>query len=116
MAAAEVMSEGAWSRLFDTAPRDRFTEPTVEGIDFPDLALTQAWWDSGRRRLVLATSPRNDALIGRATSFRLTNLPDPSAWTVEADGAATARTTVAGGSMLEVTTTIGEHRFFAHRS
>jgi hypothetical protein len=114
MAAAEAMSPGAWSGLFGTAPRERFAQPTVEGIDFPDLALTQAWWDPGDHRLLLATTPRNDALVGRPTTFRLTNLPGASAWTVEADSAAaTPTTTATGPDRLEVTTTIGSHRFVA---
>jgi hypothetical protein len=116
MAAAEAMSEGAWSQLFNTAPQQRFTEPTVEGIDFPDLALTQAWWDAQDRRLVLATTPRNEMLVGQPTTFRLTNLPGASAWTVESDGLTVPSTTMLGRAELEVTTTIGTHRYVVHPS
>lgn len=115
MAAAEVMTEGAWWRLFNVGPGNRFDQPTVSEIEFPDLTLTQAWWDAERERLVLATAPRNDRVAGRPTTFRISNLADAPAWTVESDGAATV-TTSAVGTELEVATTIGTHRFVAQRA
>ena len=115
MAAAEATSEGAWWRLFNLRSQGRFTEPTVVGIDFPDLALTQASWDADRRLLFLATAPRSDRVVGRPTTFRLTNLGDASAWAIDSgDGTPTAITRA--DADLEVTTTIGEHRFTARRA
>ena len=115
MAAAEVMSEGAWWRVANTGPGERFTQPTVEGVDFPDLTLTQAWWDADHATLHLRTAPRNDAVVGRPTTFRVTNLGDARAWTVDtADGM--PLTTSASGGDLEVTTTIGTHQLLVRRS
>jgi hypothetical protein len=112
MAAAEAMSEGAWWRLFNLGLRDRFSEPTVTGVDFPDLVPTQAWWDGGRRRLLVTTAPRNEDVVGRPTTFRLENLGDASTWKVDSDGGTPVTATPAGDA-LEVTTTIGKHRFVA---
>ena len=39
MAAAQVATRDSWWRLANVAPGSRFTEPTVEGVDFPTVAL-----------------------------------------------------------------------------
>jgi hypothetical protein len=114
MAAAEVMTEGAWWRLANTDARERFDQPSVTGVDFPDLTLTQAWWDAGRRHLVLATAGRNDAVVGRPTRFRISALGDPWNWVVDAHGAPV--TTRVDEGELEVHTTIGSHRLVVRRS
>jgi hypothetical protein len=115
MAAAEVMSEGAWWRLFNVGPGDRYGQPTVCGIDFPNVTLTQAWWDDGEARLLLATDAVNGSVVGQPTRFGIAKLEEPSAWTVESpDGAPVATATV--GLELEVTTVIGSHRFLARRA
>jgi hypothetical protein len=74
MATAEIMTEGAWWRLFNNGPASRFREPTVTGIEFPDLTVTQAWWNVPTQRLLVATAPRNTRVVGRPTSFRVSNL------------------------------------------
>ncbi len=115
MAAAEVMSEGAWWRLFNLGPGERYGQPTVCGIDFPGMTLTQAWWGADEARLLLATDTVNDCAVGQPTRFRIANLDEPSAWTVESpDGAPITTATV--GPELEVTTVTGSHRFLARRA
>jgi hypothetical protein len=55
-------------------------------------------------------------LVGQPTTFRLTNLPGASAWTVETDGPTVPSTTMLSRAELEVTTTIGTHRYVVHPS
>ncbi len=114
MAAAEAMSEGAWWRLFNVNPGDRFSEPTVCGVDFPDLALRQAWWDREAQRLTIATEPRNAAVAGQPTRFTITNLGDASRFTLD-DPVSAAHLRVSGPGQIELTTTIGAHRFALSR-
>jgi hypothetical protein len=114
MAAAEVMSDGAWWRLFNVSPGGRFTDPTVRGVDFPDLVLRQATWDGEREQLVIATAARNAAVVGRPTRFTVANLGDSSRWSL-VDADATVVITVAGPAELEVETTIGRHAFALRR-
>lgn len=57
MAAAEVMTEGAWSCLANVGSEARFVEPTVVGVDFPRLAMRQAVWDAGEQVMALTTQP-----------------------------------------------------------
>jgi len=81
---------GAWSRIFNEPPDERFDEPTVTGVDFPDMALSEARWDS--HALHLAVRARNASLAGRRTALSVAGLPvaaSPAdgAWTlVRPDG------------------------------
>jgi len=111
MAAAQVATEGAWWRLANELPGSRFREPTVEGVDFPTLALDQAWWDADREVLAIGTVPMNDAVRGRETSFRVVNLEDPPGWVVRdrESGAAIDTELVDGG--IRVRTRVDQHRF-----
>jgi hypothetical protein len=115
MAAAEVMSEGAWWRLFNVAPGARFVEPTVRGVEFPELVLRQASWDARREQLVIATAPQNATVVGRPTRFTVANLGDPSRWSL-VDADETVVISVVGPAELEVETTIGRHAFALRRA
>jgi hypothetical protein len=73
-----VCTPGAWSRIFDGVGDDRFDEPTVTGVNFPDVALSEARWDGSA--LHLAAQPRNASLAGARTSVRVTGLPADGPW------------------------------------
>ena len=107
---SEVGGPGAWWRLFNEPNLTKFAEPTVYGVDYPRLGLSQAYYDRQRRTLVLRTYPVEHAAIGRPTSFRVQNLARPGDCTVLADGAPHTAWTVREGE-LEVTTTIAPRSF-----
>jgi len=87
LAAAEVVSPGAWARLSE-APLPK--QPgLVEGVDFPRLALAEARWEKDVLRLRL--HPQNDEAEGRPTRFRVTGLDDPDRWRVEGDARLASR-------------------------
>jgi hypothetical protein len=111
MAAAQVATEGSWWRLANELPGTRFTDPTVEGVDFPTLSLDTAWWDADRRELSIGTVPVNDSVIGQPTTFRIVHLDDPQRWTVTADRAGRAEpvTTTVIDRGLELHTTVDRH-------
>jgi len=115
MAAAEAITKGAWWRLFNVGPGNRFDEPTVTGVDFPDLTLTQAWWDTETERLLVATTAKNSRVVGRPTRFKIANLGDASTWRLESDDAEPVTVHAVGGN-LDVATTIGNHRFVLRRA
>ena len=73
---AEALSEGAWRRLFNVPNFRKFEEPTVYGVDFPTVCLSQARYEAGRGRLVIATDAGMPHAGGQPTSFRVANL-DP---------------------------------------
>jgi len=106
---AEVMSEGAWTRLFAEPNLRKFVEPTVTGVDFPNFALSQAVYDVDRRCLIIASDKGLPAAAGQPTSFRITNV-DPERCTVIADDAVSDDWQAVDGD-IEVSTTVGEHTF-----
>ncbi|MBL77372.1 MAG: hypothetical protein CL459_00110 [Acidimicrobiaceae bacterium] len=72
-----VCRPGAWSRIFELPSDGRFTAPTVSGVDFPDVALSEARWDG--TALHLAAVHRNPA-AGGFTEVTVSNLPPGGNW------------------------------------
>ena len=107
LALGEANSEGAWTRLSTKLlPED---EPMVEGVDFPTVALSEARWVDGELHLRL--HPMNESVTGQQTSFRITGLDDPAAWTLDGHG-----TTEVVGADRVVTTRIDDVALTLHRS
>jgi hypothetical protein len=111
MAAAQVATAGSWWRLANIGPGSRFTEPTVEGVEFPAVCLDQAWWDPDRQSLAVATTPVNDDLTGRPTAMRVVNLDEPNRWRVTdvETGEPVAIAVIDGG--IEIHTTIDRYHW-----
>ena len=82
MAAAQVATRSSWWRLANVGPGSRFDEPTVTGVDFPAVALSQARWDADSSTLTVAPVGINSGGRDR-TTFRVTNIGDPARWTAE---------------------------------
>jgi hypothetical protein len=99
---------GAWSRIFNEPPDGRFDEPTVSGVDFPDVALSEARWDG--TALHLAAAARNASLSGSRTSLSVTGLPADGTWTlVRPDGTTGPVDAAAGVAVFDVATDGGHH-------
>lgn len=109
MMTAEAGSEGAWWRVFNQPNLHKFAEPTVHSVDFPTVCLSQAWYDSERRCLIVATDAGVPGAKGQPTSFRVHQL-DPQRCTVMIDGQPSDGWRVVDGE-LEITTTVGSHTF-----
>jgi hypothetical protein len=110
MAAAQVATRDSWWRLANELPGSRFTEPTVEGVDFPTLSIDEAWWDASRSTLSIGTTVCNQSVVGQPTSFRVVNLDEPARWTVTSSvpGAAVDVSVCERG--IEIRTTVDRHR------
>ena len=106
---AEAIGEGAWWRLFNEPDLRKFVDPTVYGVDFPTVCLSQAVYDAARRLLVVSTDAGVPAARGRPTTFRVTNVA-PGSCTVVADGERSGDWREVDGD-IEVSTTVGEHTF-----
>ncbi|ETW92292.1 MAG: hypothetical protein ETSY1_44300 [Candidatus Entotheonella factor] len=111
MAAAEAISEGAWWRICNEPKSRKFTDPTVYGVDFPNVCLSQAWYDVYRRLLVVATDAGDPRAAGQQTAFRIKQI-DTQRCHVTVDGESSDdwdwRVV---DDELEITTTVGEHTF-----
>jgi hypothetical protein len=89
MMAGWVCSQGAWSRIFNKPDLAKFSQPTVEGVDFPRVALSEAKWDG--EALHLAAHAQNDKSAGTTTTLKLTNVASTNGWYLyEPDGTRTS--------------------------
>jgi len=108
MAAAEVMTEGAWWRLGNVSTSARFDEPTVRDVDFPTVALARAEWDRHTRELHLTMQAMNATVAGTPTTMRVTGLDDPGAYSAMSPDGAPAETEQHGVDLL-LHTRVGGH-------
>ena len=106
---AEANSLMGWSNLFAAENLRKFVDPTIHGVDFPTMCLSQASFDTERRTLVAASDAGLPAKAGQPTTIRVGNVP-PGACSVEVDGEPSSDWRAADGEM-EISTTVGEHRF-----
>jgi hypothetical protein len=111
MAMAEVGGPGAWSKLFREPNLAKFKQPTVVGVDFPSLGVSRAWNDPADQVLHIATYAADSTATGRATKFKVTQLPDPSAVTVRCDGQEYSHWRAVGDGAIEIETTFDERAF-----
>ena len=109
MMTVEAESERAWWRIFNEPNLHKFAEPTVHGVDFPNVCLSQAWYDRDRRCLIVATDAGVVNAKDQPTSFRVSQI-DPNHCTVTVDGQPSDNWRVVDGE-LEIMTTLGEHTF-----
>ena len=104
---AEPLFEGAWRRLFNVPNLRKFSEPTVYGVDFPTVCLSQACYDATHGRLMIATDAGLPCAAGKPTSFRVANI-DRASCRVEMDGRPSTDWRFVEGD-LEIATTVAEH-------
>ena len=109
MATAEACSPGAMARIIDAPNLRKFLEPTVYGVDFPTVCLSQAYYDLDRRCLVISMDAGVPRASGQATTFRVSNV-DAQRCRVTVDGQPSQDWRVVGDE-LEITTTVAEHTF-----
>jgi len=85
LGAAETVSEGAWERL-SAGPLPAC--PQVTGVDFPNVALSRAYWADEALRLTLDVhrpSPGDD------TTFRVVGAAAEKVWSVSGSRASLSR-------------------------
>lgn len=105
---AMVGDAGTWWQMFNEPNLKKFVQPTLHGVDYGRLGVSQAFYDAGERLLVLATYPADRGRVGEETAFRVRNLMDGGRYTVEVDGKAPGRWRIADGEM-EIVTTVDHH-------
>ena len=92
---------GAWSRIFNDPNLRKFDGPTVSDLDFPRVAMSEAWWDGAV--LHIATHAQNSSVANTRTSIHVEELPAGDEWSlVRPDGEATPVEVSAGASQLEL--------------
>ena len=107
----EVGDPGDWQRLFNKPNLGKFREPTIEGIDFPTIGLSQAWNDLEHGMLQVTTYVSTMSERGRQTRFRVTNIPDVDVVFVRCNGEEFRGWTRVDDHAIDIITTVDPHRF-----
>lgn len=71
----ELGGAGSWTRWVRTPDLDKFSAPTVEGVDFPALGLSAARNDEKTGELSLRTYAATPSRTGSPTTIRVTGIP-----------------------------------------
>ena len=108
---AEFGDAGAWSRIFAQPNLQRLAEPTVTGVDYPNLGISQAFFDTGRRLLTVSTYAAEPGMVGRGTRFSVEGLAAPQRCRVERDRQPHTRWRVTGDARISIDTEVAEHVF-----
>ena len=108
---SEASEPGAWSHVFrDDGQQWRFAQPTVEGVDYPNLGINRALNDPDGV-LHVGTFAATPSRRRQATSFRITRLADATKVMVVRDGEMYPRWRPIGTDTIEIETDVAEHEF-----
>jgi hypothetical protein len=103
--------EGDWWRCFNEMDVEKFSAPTVTGVDYPSMGLSVAYNDPATATLHLQSYVATTSARGRATTFKIENLPDTGAVTVLRDGAQYGEWRASRANAIEITTDVGDHSY-----
>lgn len=106
--------EGDWWRCFNEMDVEKFSAPTVTCIDYPSLGLCVAYNDPATATLHLQSYVATTSARGRATRFKVENLPDASAVKVLRDDASYGEWRAIGANAIEITGDVGDHTYEIH--
>ncbi|MEQ8952751.1 MAG: hypothetical protein RL120_01360, partial [Gammaproteobacteria bacterium] len=105
------IAEGSWKDAFSVRHQDKYTAPTLEGVDYPSLGVDIAWNDKRSGALHIGTYAADRSAAGRATSWQISNLPDAANAIVLVDGVRTNNVQVLDGNTIRVQTDINRHQY-----
>lgn len=102
---------GSFKRMYTEVNTKKFSQPTLCAVDYPNVAVCQAFFDETEGQLVLGFTPGCDASeIGSPTSFQVTNVSG-SDHTVIEDGRESSNWRSTGDGAITIDTTVGNHTF-----
>ncbi len=108
---SEIGGPGAWTNVYKGDRNAQFDLPTVEGVDFPNLGISEAINGVSDSTLHVTTYAATSANRGNATSWKVTKLRDPKSVRVYCDDALFSDWGVIGEHTVEINSTIDAHRF-----
>ena len=104
------IQEGSWIEAFKVKHLDKYTAPTLEGVEYPTLGVDQAWNDKDSGILFMGTYAADRSRRGEETNWHVTNLPNASEAFVLQNGAELP-VEVTGPNSIRVRTTVDDHRY-----
>lgn len=105
------IAEGNWIDSFKVKHLDKFTAPTLEGVDYPSLGVDCAWNDKDNGVLNIGTYAADKSAAGRATSWQITNIPNAAEAVVICDGVTVSDVQIVNENTIRVPTDIGQHQY-----
>ena len=105
------ISEGNWVDAFKVQHLDKYTAPTLEGVDYPSLGVDTAWNDKDSGVLHVGTYVVDRNRAGESTSWQISNLPNAGEAVVICDGTTVSDVQVLNTNTIRVPTDIGQHQF-----
>jgi hypothetical protein len=111
---AEAGAPGAWSRVFNEPLTTVHSEPTVRGVDYPNLGIKHARNDMARRLLNVVTTAATPSQRGTRTTITVERLPRPAAITVSLDAQDHPHWRVTGTDSVEIDLDIDDHHLLLH--
>ncbi len=105
------IAEGSWIDAFKVKHLDKFTAPTLEGVDYPSLGVDTAWNDKDIGVLNIGTYVADRSVAGQATTLQITNLPNAAEAVVICDGETVSNVQVLDATSIRVPTDIARHQY-----
>jgi hypothetical protein len=100
---------GSLRRMYNELNLEKFGQPTLEGVDYPGVNVSQASYDAAKDALVVSISP-GTARVGSVTTFRVTHYPyGQRGHQVLVDGKEHDDWSDAGPGEIVVRTTVADH-------
>jgi hypothetical protein len=111
MILSEIGERGAWTDVYTGVHENQFDLPSVEGIDYPSLGVSEAKNDRDSGQLFVSIYAATHADRGQATSWRVTQLPSSQGIEVYCDNSLYNDWTCLSGTKIQINTTIDAKRF-----
>lgn len=105
------IAEGNWIDAFKVKHLDKYTAPTLQGVDYPNLGVDTAWNDKASGVLHIGTYVADRNAAGQPTSWQITNLPNAAEAVVICDGATIGDVQVVNANTIRVPTEIAQHQY-----
>lgn len=105
------IAEGNWIDTFQVKDLDKFTAPTLEGVDYPGLGVDTAWNDKDSGVLHIGTYVGDRNREGESTNWQISNLPNASETVVICDGTTVSDVQILDANTIRVPTDINQHQF-----
>jgi hypothetical protein len=109
--AAEAGGKQAWWRIFNEPNLRKFDQPTVSGVDFPRLGISQAIYDADKDLLAVSTYAADPWLAGSVTTFTVEHLREPAQARLLRDGQVYDGWRVSEDERIEIKAEVQDHRY-----
>ncbi len=109
--AAEAGSKQAWWRIFNEPNLRKFDQPTVSGVDFPRLGISQAIYDAEKEILAVSTYAAEPWMAGTLTTFTVDHLREPARSRLLRDGSVYEGWRVSGETSIEIKAEVQERSY-----